>query len=75
MAKRKSATLKFSATKLCRFREAAGESGMTQLQLAVAIGVDTGTISRWERGLAVPDAGDLAKLAGIMGVGIEELFE
>ena len=72
MAKRKSATLKFSATKLCRFREAADK---TQLQLAVAIGVDTGTISRWERGLAVPDAGDLAKLAGIMGVGIQELFE
>ena len=74
MAKRKSATLGvFSGGRLAELREK--KAKLTQFQLGVAIDKDPTTISRWERGLQIPDVNEAAKLSDALGVGIQELFE
>ena len=50
---------------LKRLREQKGE---TQQQVAVAIGTDSGTVSRWERGAADPQLSQIYKLAEHFGV-------
>lgn len=40
--------------------------GMTQAQLAEAVGVDQAVISRWEAGKVHPNAANLSKLKGIL---------
>lgn len=42
--------------------------GLTQLQLAVRIGVSDKAVSKWERGLGCPDVGLLPELAAALGV-------
>lgn len=72
VAKKKSATLGFSGSRLAELREKAEK---TQFQLGVVMDKDPTAISRWERGLAIPDANEAARLAAALGVGIEDLFE
>ena len=44
-----------------------GEYGVTQAQLADAMGVDQAVISRWESGRVSPNAENLAKLKELLG--------
>lgn len=48
---------------------------MTQAQLAAAIGVDKTAVSHWENRLARPDMSNLAAVAEVLGVSIEELID
>lgn len=50
--------------------------GMTQMQLAVAVGASSVTqVSNWERGRAVASVSKLKKLAEVLGVTMEQLLE
>ena len=44
------------------------DAGMTQVELAVAMGVGQGRISEWERGAHVPSARSIDRLAVALGV-------
>nr|DAP13047.1 MAG TPA: helix-turn-helix domain protein [Caudoviricetes sp.] len=57
---------------LKRLREAAG---LSQVQLALRLGVSQSTVANWERGFRVPQAGNLIKLAKILGCGVDALLE
>lgn len=48
--------------------------GMTQKNLADEIGVTDKAVSKWERGLGVPDVSILPSLANHLGVTIEEIL-
>ena len=50
------------------------EQGMTQQQLADAIGVSNKTISKWETGRGLPDITLLEPLAGALSVSVPELL-
>ena len=54
----------FNRSKLKELREA---KGLTQAQLADAMGVDQAVISRWESGKVSPNAENLAKLKELLG--------
>ena len=49
-------------------------AGLTQAECAEKVGVATETISRFERGAAVPSLARIEKVAGVLGVGLHELF-
>ena len=57
--------------KIREFREA---KGLSQTELADALGVDQTTVSAWERGVAEPTMFNLRRLADILGVSPGELF-
>ena len=48
--------------------------GMTQSELAEKLNVVRQTVSKWEKGLSVPDAGMLIKLASALGTTTETLL-
>jgi tellurite methyltransferase len=50
------------------------ESGMTQSELAAAVGVTFQAVSKWETGQTLPDTAILPKLAEIFGVSMDKLF-
>lgn len=56
---------------LKRLREAAG---LSQVQLALRLGVSQGTVANWERGFRVPQTGSLIKIASILGCGVDALL-
>lgn len=57
-------------------KERRGELGMTQMQLAVAVGASSVTqVSNWERGRVVASVAKLRKLAEVLGVTMEQLLE
>lgn len=56
---------------LKRLREAAG---LSQVQLALMLGVSQGTVANWERGFRVPQTGSLIKIASILGCGVDALL-
>ena len=47
--------------------------GYTQEELAIKIHVVRQTISKWEKGLSVPDADMLSKLADVLEINVSEL--
>lgn len=50
--------------------------GMTQMQLAVAVGASSVTqVSCWEHGRVVASVSKLRKLAEVLGVTMEQLLE
>lgn len=51
-----------------RIRAARERAGLTQKQLAIAVGVDPSAVSYWENGQTVPTINNLVKIAGILGV-------
>jgi transcriptional regulator with XRE-family HTH domain len=57
-------------------RAARERAGLTQQELAVAVGAGAGfgTVSRWETGVAVPRPGFIAALARAVGVPVLELL-
>ena len=50
------------------------ERGMSQEQLAVGLHVVRQTISKWEKGLSVPDADMLVQLAALLQVPVSQLL-
>lgn len=50
------------------------EKGMTQKELADMLNITDKAVSKWERGLALPDTAAIPKLAEIFGVPVEELI-
>lgn len=50
------------------------QKGMSQEELAARLNVVRQTVSKWEKGLSVPDAHLLMKLAEILGVSVAELL-
>lgn len=49
-------------------------AGMTQVELASAVGVKQSTVAEWERGTSFPMASKLPALAALFGCTIDELF-
>ena len=47
--------------------------GLSQEQLAEALGVSRQTVSKWERGAASPELGKLRTMAELFGVSLDEL--
>ena len=50
------------------------QRGMTQLDLAVKMGVTDKAVSKWERDLLCPDISLLPRLAELFGVSVDELM-
>ena len=48
--------------------------GISQEELAVRLNVVRQTISKWEKGLTVPDADTLIRIAEILEVDVSELL-
>ena len=48
-------------------------AGMTQFQLAIAVGVTPATVYNWERGKNEPSATNLRDIARTLGVAMEEI--
>ena len=49
--------------------------GCTQKALAIALGVTTQAVSRWERGNCYPDLPLLPRIAAYFDISIDQLFE
>ena len=58
-------------TRVQHLREA---RGLTQREIARAVGISSATLSRIEAGCRQPSAAIAQKLAGIFGFEVEELF-
>lgn len=54
-------------------RERREELALTQAELAAEAGVSVDVVSRLENGRRLPHAGNLRKLAGVLGVGVERM--
>ena len=53
----------------CRKRE-----NLTQMQLAEKLGITDKAISKWERGIAMPDSSAMLELCDILGISVNELL-
>lgn len=51
------------------------KSNMTQAAVADALGVDQTTVSKWEKGEALPRADTLIKLADLFNCTVDELLK
>ncbi len=47
---------------------------LTQMQLAEKLGITDKAISKWERGLAMPDSSIMLELCDILGISVNELL-
>ena len=47
---------------------------LTQMQLAEKLGITDKAISKWERGVAMPDTSIMLKLCDILGISVNELL-
>ena len=50
------------------------EKGITQEQLAEKLYVTDRAVSKWERGLSLPDADKMLDLCSILDINVNELF-
>ena len=50
------------------------DRGLTQEELAIRVNVVRQTVSKWEKGLAVPDADMLQKIAEVLEVSVSQLL-
>jgi transcriptional regulator with XRE-family HTH domain len=50
------------------------ELGMTQRQLAEKLGMSDKSVSKWERGVCLPDVSVYSELCGILGISINEFL-
>ena len=50
------------------------QKGFTQEELAIRINVVRQTVSKWEKGLSVPDADALQRIADVLDVSVSELL-
>ena len=58
-----------------KIRQLRKQRGITQVQLAEAIGISFQAISKWENGIALPDITLAPALASYFGVTMDELFD
>lgn len=59
---------------IMRIQELRERAGLTQVQLAVRVGVSQGTVSCWESENVLPRTRDLPLLANVLGCSIDELY-
>lgn len=57
-----------------RIRTARQAAGYTQASFARALNIDQANVSRWERGLAVPNDNRRGRIADLLGVDASDLF-
>ena len=50
------------------------EKSLTQAEVAESLGITDRAVSKWERGLALPDASIMLNLCSILGISITELL-
>ena len=50
------------------------KKGLTQMQLSEKLGITDKAISKWERGIAMPDSSIMLLLCGILGITVNELL-
>ena len=50
------------------------KASLTQMQLAEKLGITDKAISKWERGIAMPDTSIILKLCDILGISVNELL-
>ena len=50
------------------------EHRLTQLQLAEKLGITDKAVSKWERGIAMPDSSAMLPLCDILGISVNELL-
>ena len=50
------------------------EQGLTQAQLAERLSITDKAVSKWERGVAMPDSAIMLELCGILGISVNELL-
>ena len=58
-----------------RLSESRQNGMMTQEELAASIGVTPQAVSKWERGISLPDTGLLQSICQILDVSADELLE
>ena len=62
--------------KIGRFiAECRKKANLTQMQLAEKLGITDKAISKWERGLAMPDTSIMLELCDILCIGVNELLK
>jgi transcriptional regulator with XRE-family HTH domain len=54
-------------------RELREAGGLTQLELAIQLGVTPATVSNWERGVAEPKVAQLRAIARFFGVNSDDI--
>ena len=61
--------------KIGRFiAECRKKANLTQMQLAEKLGITDKAVSKWERGVAMPDTSIMMELCEILGISVNELF-
>ena len=50
------------------------QEGLTQMQLSEKLGITDKAISKWERGISMPDASIMLEVCGILGISVNELL-
>ena len=50
------------------------QKNLTQMQLAEKLGITDKAVSKWERGIAMPDASIMLELCAILGISVNELL-
>lgn len=50
------------------------KKSLTQMQLAEMLGITDKAISKWERGIAMPDTSIMLELCNILGISVNELL-
>ena len=50
------------------------QKGLTQMQLSEKLGITDKAISKWERGISMPDASIMLEVCGILGISVNELL-
>ncbi len=58
-----------------KIKQLRAKAGLTQEQLANALGISAQSVSKWENAVTMPDISLLPLLAGELGVSIDELFD
>ena len=61
--------------KIGRFiAECRKKAGLTQVQLAEKLGITDKAVSKWERGITMPDSSIMLELCDILGINVNELL-
>ena len=61
--------------KIGRFiAECRKQNSLTQMQLSEMLGITDKAISKWERGIAMPDSSIMLELCNILGISVNELL-
>ena len=50
------------------------QKGLTQMQLSEKLGITDKAISKWERGISMPDASIMLEVCDILGISVNELL-